>query len=151
MSDLVTRLREAAKDMQRGVYNPSQIAAMKMAADALEGLTVKLAARTCPHYIPNRHDRGVDDCCTDFLCEVKYLGRWIPVEERMPEPGLNVLILSTSKPRGLTTWITVGRYCVNRIAPPVRGYWILYDGDAWNWEPTYWMPLPNPPKEDDQS
>ena len=145
MSDLVTRLREAAKDMQRGVYNPSQIAAMKMAADALDGLTEKLAARTCPHYVPNRHDRGVDDCCTDFLCEVKYLRRWIPAEERLPEePYGCLLVVWDSPPMG-------GDDSLNYLP-----YFAGWDGERWNdgdgnqvpFEVAYWMKLPEFPEDE---
>ena len=76
--------------------------------------------------------------------------KWTSIKDQLPEPGTNVLILSKSANKGTQTWITVGRYNVNRIAQPERGYWTLYGGDAWSWVPTYWMPLPTPPKEEDQ-
>ena len=59
-----------------------------------------------------------------------YPCRWIPVTERLPDRWQNVL--SVSK---------YGKHCVD---------YVFTDGSWWSGrEVTHWMPLPEPPKEDD--
>ena len=76
--------------------------------------------------------------------------RWIPVKERLPEPNIHVLVLCEFRagkaPKPQQYWQTVGRNTINRSKPENR-YWALYGGESLFWEPTHWMPLPEPPKE----
>ena len=64
--------------------------------------------------------------------------RWIPVSERLPKYGERVLVFG-----GVTMYVAY--YDKNR-----------YGGESWHklnskshyCNPTYWMPLPQPPKEE---
>ena len=82
---------------------------------------------------------------------LKSLPRWIPVTERLPELNIHVLVLCEFRagkaPKPQQYWQTVGRNTINRSKPENR-YWALYGGESLFWEPTHWMPLPEPPKED---
>jgi len=68
--------------------------------------------------------------------------RWIPVEERLPETGVDVLVMF---PHNMA------------VASRDMGEWVVNSGDGWctdvnlsddEKEPTHWMPLPEPPKEE---
>ena len=63
--------------------------------------------------------------------------KWISVEERLPEPGVVVLVHSKL---GCT-------YFSHRLYNHINGkpFCIEYSG---GWEVTHWMPLPEPPMED---
>ena len=61
---------------------------------------------------------------------------WIPVRERLPEPGVRVLIFCPlAEP--------------NEVAAAVlrhEGMWRMDDGEVYGeTEPTHWMPFPAPP------
>ena len=66
---------------------------------------------------------------------------WIPVTERLPETGVDVLVMF---PHNMA------------VASRDMGEWVVNSGDGWctdvnlsddEKEPTHWMPLPAPPKE----
>lgn len=89
-------------------------------------------------------NKGCDGCCvvneydvknvTDAIMELK-IERWIPCSERMPEDGEFVLAYSkqnTYKYEG--QHISIQYFC--------NQYW-------WKEVFTYWMPLPEPPKEEE--
>lgn len=63
--------------------------------------------------------------------------RWIPVEERLPEPGERVLATDCG---------FVGEFYINK-----RGKWQRYNVNCSELlmalDILYWMPLPEPPKE----
>ena len=62
------------------------------------------------------------------------MAEWISVEERLPEPGERVLVAVACH--------FVGEAFVNK-----SGVW-MRNGFEMDWcPPTYWMPLPEPPKE----
>ena len=75
---------------------------------------------------------------------------WIPVTERLPEDDLP----NDSKVRQIKVFVaykTNGRW-VTRTQIRAKGYW--HSNDKWEWikgtDPiTHWMPLPEPPKEED--
>ena len=71
-----------------------------------------------------------------FAKDINVPSRWIPVAERMPNPGVVVLVYSKL---GCT-------YFSHRLYNHVEGkpFCIEYSG---GWEITHWMPLPEPPKE----
>lgn len=67
--------------------------------------------------------------------------RWIPVTDRLPETGVDVLVMF---PQNMA------------VASRDMGEWVVNSGDGWctdvnlsddEKEPTHWMPLPEPPKE----
>lgn len=67
--------------------------------------------------------------------------RWIPVTERLPETGVDVLVMF---PHNMA------------VASRDMGEWVVNSGDGWctgvnlsddEKEPTHWMPLPEPPKD----
>lgn len=68
--------------------------------------------------------------------------KWIPVTERLPETGVDVLVMF---PQNMA------------VASRDMGEWVVNSGDGWctdvnlsddEKEPTHWMPLPQPPKEE---
>ena len=68
--------------------------------------------------------------------------RWIPVTERLPETGVDVLV---KFPQNMA------------VASIDIGEWVVNSGDGWCTDinlaggeknPTHWMPLPEPPKEE---
>lgn len=68
--------------------------------------------------------------------------KWIPVTERLPETGVDVLV---KFPQNMA------------VASIDIGEWVVNSGDGWCTDinlaggeknPTYWMPLPQPPKEE---
>ena len=62
------------------------------------------------------------------------LARWIPVEERLPEPGETVLVWHHGEAQ--MAWLN---HFTNGVAYFVRD-------THYNFEPTHWMPLPEPPE-----
>ena len=67
--------------------------------------------------------------------------RWIPVEERLPEDRSDVLVVAYWHER----WGVYMGWCA-----PERAKWSVHVGigDRDDVAVTYWMPLPEPPKED---
>ena len=104
---------------------------MEQAADAIEELSKK--------YL----DSEVDNTnLTGWLAEEHAKHLWIPVEERLPETGVDVLVMF---PHNMA------------VASRDMGEWVVNSGDGWctdvnlsddEKEPTHWMPLPQPPKEE---
>lgn len=70
--------------------------------------------------------------------------RWIPVAERLPEDRSNVLVVAY----WLERWGVYMGWCA-----PERAEWSVHVGigDRDDVAVTYWMPLPEPPKEDDRN
>ena len=67
--------------------------------------------------------------------------RWIPVDERLPEDRSDVLVVAYWHER----WGVYMGWCA-----PERGEWSVHIGigDRNDVAVTYWMPLPEPPKEE---
>ena len=70
------------------------------------------------------------------------LPKWIPVTERLPDTGVDVLV---KFPHNMA------------VASIDIGEWVVNSGDGWCTDinlaggeknPTHWMPLPEPPKEE---
>ena len=73
--------------------------------------------------------KAVDDACIFAVSALREQEerRWIPVKERLPDIGIEVLVYSEDD--GI---------CVD-----------YYDGDSFGYYGvTHWMPLPEPPKEE---
>ena len=70
--------------------------------------------------------------------------RWIPVAERLPEDRSDVLVVAYWHER----WGVYMGWCA-----PERAKWSVHIGigDRDDVAVTYWMPLPEPPKEDDRN
>jgi hypothetical protein len=65
--------------------------------------------------------------------EYELAGRWIPVDERLPDEGGPVL---ASNGKDVTV-------CVYRESTK----WWRHLDDYFSWRPTHWMPLPAPPTD----
>lgn len=72
-----------------------------------------------------------------FATDTNDGGKWISVEDRLPEPGVVVLVYSKL---GCTYFSYILRYHLEG-----RPFAIEYSG---GWEITHWMPMPLPPKEE---
>ena len=119
--------------------------------------TGSLACMGCGH----EHNRGVSGCAVmreaaDRIVnqrthiaalqqEIEKLRRqvprWIPVEERLPEDRSDVLVVAYWHER----WGVYMGWCA-----PERAEWSVHIGigDRNDVAVTYWMPLPEPPKEE---
>lgn len=82
--------------------------------------------------------------CVRFLDRCLEVPKWIPVTERLPESGANVLVCVTDRIDNvkLEKAYLLAQYCV-------EDGWIL---EMWpdieTPNVTHWMPLPKPPKEE---
>jgi len=68
-------------------------------------------------------------------------GEWIPVTERLPEEGVDVLV-SSPCPNSDTPNIDIASWGGEGAQGPV---W--REGDCGRLWPTHWMPLPAPPTD----
>lgn len=75
---------------------------------------------------------------TGVMVHLDCLPRWIPVTERMPNVGKNILIYSKSGGRA------EGEYAGN-------GVWFQYRWSSKVKNVTHWMPLPETPKEENNA
>ena len=129
--ELVKRLRERSVFLfpHHGESRSYDADLMHEAADAIEELS-KLVDESIPK-----------DDAEIIIAEVAK-PRWIPVTERLPETGADVLVMF---PHNMA------------VASRDMGEWVVNSGDGWctdvnisddEKEPTHWMPLPEPPKEE---
>lgn len=63
---------------------------------------------------------------------------WISVKDRLPEDGQVVLVIM---PKGTVT--------LGGIRKKTQTWDVFLDMAIWTAEPTHWMPLPAPPKEEE--
>lgn len=108
---------------------------LTMVADRLEALEKELIDERY------RHDRLQDFCVAqgEELSELKAQQRWIPVTEMLPEERVPVLTLG---PQG---GVGIGMYYGNPLDSKGRTWFYARHGNS---QPTHWMPLPEPPKEE---
>lgn len=83
------------------------------------------------------------DAIEELLEKFEQLPRWIPATERLPEVDCDVLIAVLTHFPNRKPIRTVTMDYIN-----TEGVW---DGASCDWrhEVTHWMPLPEPPKEDE--
>ena len=99
--------------------------------------------KDCIHFEVCAYERHDLPVCDSFVpaADVALVRRWIPVAERLPEKNKEV----------------VGWYKDNPFSPFRYGI-VSWNGHGWVFTyaqryvdaVTYWMPLPEPPKEDSQ-
>ena len=130
-SELIKELRDseewATKD---GGIPVGLIYRLSQAADVIEELQKALDA------VNDAHNEGYD--VGYWAGRRDYEPKWIPVTERLPKYGERVLVFG-----GFTMYVAY--YDKNR-----------YGGESWHklnskshyCNPTHWMPLPEPPKEE---
>lgn len=72
--------------------------------------------------------------------------KWIPVEEELPEINQDVLMYFDAGNMAAGFW---------HDGDETITFWCSYSDDGWytdcDSEPTHWMPLPMPPKEDNNA
>lgn len=128
--ELVKELRDNGEEFRKLPLMGFICKQLLQAADAIEELSKK--------YLASEVD---NTNLTGWLAEEHAKNRWIPVTERLPKYGTTVLVY------GSQGGIYTARY------ERARAEW---DRDSW-WKlnskshicnPTHWMPLPEPPKEE---
>lgn len=96
--------------------------------------------KDCIHFEVCAYERHDLPVCDSFVpaADVAPVRRWIPVTERLPECGKRVLA---------TDGGFVGEFYINK-----RGQWKRYNVNDYSLlmalDILFWMPLPEPPKED---
>ena len=123
--ELVKRLREAPSDLPDADLHYE-------AADAIEDL----------EFACNRYEKDYKDLCA-------YLPKWIPVTERLPEEDTDVLVVR--KFLGVKGQVPPSTYV--EIASRYDDDWTAATDEykiarSKHTNPLYWMPLPEPPKEE---
>lgn len=84
--------------------------------------------------------RRPEDALTAELAALREERRWIPVSERLPKDGVDVLVVNN-----FSDLVTVGRHSAS-VPQWETLYGYFYHGDLYG-EITHWMPLPNAPEE----
>ena len=91
---------------------------------------------------PNGFAFNPADAAANIKAAVHFIGsfgqqvpQWMPVSERLPEPGMPVLC---AMPSGSVEVMRKREYA---------GFWEWWDGDIDEIAVTHWMPLPQPPRK----
>lgn len=124
----VKRLREAAERTSNSL-NTRDIC--RNAANAIEEMQKALDA------VNDAHNEGFD--VGYWAGRRDYEPKWIPVTERLPEPFVSVLVYMPLE----APFETVREGFLTK-----SGFWHAALFDSVSNEVTYWMPLPEPPKEE---
>lgn len=99
------------------------------------------------NFCGNTSDEGKPD-----WCPLKNADGWISVKDRLPEEQIPVLVYVppySNENEKYTEYVGVAYYMYSAIS----GYWAGTDGNVYGaigiiHDPIYWMPLPEPPKEE---
>ena len=129
IEEIVARLRHTSNVI--GVPL-SEAVLLKIAADLIEQLQQELIDERY------RHDRLQDFCVAqgEELSKLKAQQRWIPVAQRLPEDGFEVMVY-TDRYGGRHEFA----YYVPRLGAWYQNCALLFPNVA------HWMPLPEPPEE----
>ena len=104
--------------------------------DVREKLVGLIFGSLCRHI--HKSYKLAENIADDLIANGVTVQDWIPVTERLPEPGKRVLA---------TDGGFVGEFYVN-----IRGQWQRYNvndhSSLMALDILWWMPLPEPPKED---
>ena len=108
----------------------------------------------CPYF--NSLSNGVD-CAVkmhaDALAYINQLEarvpKWISVEDRLPEFNVYVLVYAVGKDDKKE--ITITSYTNSMYGLGITGWIAPWQYFSYNYKITHWMPLPEPPKEDEPS
>lgn len=84
----------------------------------------------------------------DMAVQALRLLRWVPVSERHPEGDTPVLGVCTAKTEGGEDWLDRD-ICVVTYEDLLDEWTVLDDVDCQPVEVSHWMPLPEPPAEDE--
>lgn len=86
--------------------------------------------------------------------------QWISVKERLPEKR-GFYLVANPVPHGMKTFVYIAIYATDlqeldryNFEGEHRSGWCVYSGDAGHIEHkgvTHWMPLPEPPRKEDQN
>lgn len=93
-------------------------------------LTIAKTTAANLHDVIRRKDRELE--------EAREREEWRPIDTA-PRDGTQVLLTGV----GLDRWISTGRW--------VNGHWYDDDGPGWLANVTHWMPLPAPPREENDA
>lgn len=123
-------------------------------SDAINALTVSALLRNLDSVedgTAHRYRRAAERIIAGVpAADVEPVRRWIPVTERLPEVGEDVLIYAVGKSDDFSSVIAITDRIIFRLFPSSEGVetwsspWQYFMTD---YEITHWMPLPAPPKE----
>lgn len=134
-TELVKRLRERSVFLfpHHGESRSYDADIMHEAADAIEELQGAVSgyeATTDVEFVKeDGHER------------IRFVPKWIPVTERLPEPGVPCLCWCRGGTYGQIRWFGLYYLTSHRT-------WAIYDNDYEKQEVTHWMYRPEPPKEE---
>ena len=156
------KIIERLRDMSNICASRGEIQSMRTLDDAIAFLTEKDErelsedCEDCQEYVSEEH-------YCPWFCDVirktvdelnANAPKWIPVTERLPEVGKEVLIYAVGKDDDFSSVIAITDRMIFRLFPASDG--VETWSSPWqyfmtNYEITHWMPLPEPPKgeEDD--
>ena len=104
----------------------------------------------CAHFSANvtcdlSGGREVDgDCDIPDWCPLEEERRWIPVGERLPESGVEILVLGEYGPVGFTPGVHLADYLAERAVSP----WLSRCGERL-FSVTHWRALPSLPEAEE--
>lgn len=110
-----------------------------MADKPMEILDVHIPCQTCGKLIPAGGNSHCLTCRVWRLRLKEIMPRWIPVTERLPEEGEDVLVFGY--------WHEKFQPLMCYLSPHRKGEWFTTVAGQQVYTVTHWMPLPEPPKE----
>lgn len=125
---------------------------MKTPDEIKKGLQCCMGEFACSECPYSNDGCGDDEEVKDALAYIQRLEaaqpKWISVEERLPEDDVEVLVYIASKKENVDSVIAITHYTHSMYGYNIEGWCSPWQYCFWDREVTYWMPLPEPPKED---